>query len=168
MKRYTALLLILALFLCLTACAREDNTIREPVSFYYRRAELTYGSSDSVILSESSDAAGHTDDLIWLLGEYLKGPQSENLLQTFPSGTTLVSLTVEEGTATIVLSVQFGRLTGMDLTVACACLTKTVLGLTDAETVVIQAVNTDLDGAQQIVMDESSLLMLDESAKSTD
>lgn len=166
MNRYIALFLLLSVFLGLTACTKQDPAIQEPVSFYYRRSALSYGENDTAILSLVADANGHKHDFPWILGEYLKGPQSEDMLQTFPHGTTLVSLTMDGDAVTVVLSKHLGQLTGVDLTIACACLTKTVIGLTNAKTVIIQAENSDLNGAPQIVMDEEILLLLDNSASS--
>ncbi|MBP3304341.1 MAG: GerMN domain-containing protein [Oscillospiraceae bacterium] len=168
MKRMIAAFLLLALLTGLTACANKKDSIQEPVAFYYRRADITYGSSDSVILSEFADAADCNGDTTLLLKQYLKGPQSETLAQTFPVGTTVLSLTVEENTADILLSSQFARLSGIDLTIACACLTLTALKLTGTETVVIHAHHNTLNGMEQIVMDKNCILLLDDGANSAD
>lgn len=166
MKRIIAAFLLLVLFPCLTACANHKDTIQEPVAFYYRRADITYGNSNSVILSESADAADCNGDALLLLNQYLKGPQSEDLAQTFPAGTAVITLAVEENKADILLSPQFARLSGMDLTIACACLTLTALELTGTETVVIHAHQSTLNGMEQIVMDKNCILLLDDSAAS--
>ena len=49
----------------------------------------------------------------------------------------------EDQTLTVKLNAMAANLDEMKLTVACACLAKTVMELTDAETVIIQAIGLD-------------------------
>lgn len=164
MKRLFVLLLITALCSPLLGCAKETAHIQEPVSFYYRRKTLAYGEENSVILSENRESVGHQNSPEYLLKEYLAGPISDNLARTFPPRTTLVQLTVDNSKATIILSSHIANLTGMDLTIACACLTLTTMELTGAETVEIRAKDALLDDAESIIMDRECLLFLDDSA----
>ena len=166
MKRLFAFLLLFSILLGLTACTKQDAAIKEPVTFYYRRAALSYDENDTVILSQVADADGHKKDLHWILEKYLQGPEQEDVLQTFPQGTSLVSLEMDGDVFSVVLSHHLGNLTGVDLTIACACLTKTIISLTNAKTVIIQAENANLNGAPQIIMNEEILLLLDNSASS--
>ena len=167
MKRIVSILLILALCLCFPACSRKTERIQEPVSFYYLRAELTYGGDDSVICPQQAESAGHEKDLVWLLNSYFQMTPAEGLINPFPSGTKLVSVTIEESTANVVVSDVFCLNHDMDLTIACACITMTVMELTDVETVTVRTINTTLNGAQQIVMNKSCLLLIDNSAGET-
>lgn len=164
MKRMLAFLLLPALILSLLGCAGKSQKISDPVSFYYCRSELTYGAANSVILAETVDAAGHREDPRYLISQYLAGPGSDTLTRTFPEGTTLMSLTTANGTADLILSDTFAGLSGMDLTIACACLTLTVLDLTGVSAVRIRTVSELLDGAEEIIMDRNCLLLLDDAA----
>ena len=164
MKRFLSFLLIIALCLPLLACAKEAVRIQEPVSFYYRRQDLAYGEENSVILSEMREAAGRLNAPEYLLQEYLAGPISEGLAHTFSNGTTLVHYVCDSTKATLTLSSHIANLSGMDLTIACACLTLTVMELLDVETVEIRAEDALLNDAEAIIMDRESLLFLDDSA----
>ena len=115
MKRFWTLLLILSLCLSLTACAGRDA-----VTYYYVRPKLEYqyGVADGVMVGESREAAGHVDDLRYLLILYFHGPVSDNLRSPFPSGTSLEELVQEEDSLTIRLSGIVSMMEGTDLTLA--------------------------------------------------
>lgn len=164
MKQIISLLLLFSLILSLFGCTGETPKISDPVSFYYCRKELTYGTADSVILAVTAEAAGHREDPRYLINQYLAGPEDDALAPTFPAGVTLQSLTVADDTVDLLLSSAFAGLSGMELTIACACLTLTVIELTGAQTVRIRAAASLLDGSDEIVMDESCLLLLDDAA----
>ncbi|MBQ7330955.1 MAG: GerMN domain-containing protein [Oscillospiraceae bacterium] len=159
MKRILSLLLLLALLCCLTAC-KQKETMEDPVTFYYQNKEFSHGSGNSVILGETRESAG-SEDMISLLNLYLKGPVSENLLKTFPNGTKLLKFHIDGEIANVVLSDQITLADGIELTVACGCLAKTVMELTGVTGVNICAENLPLGNKQNIYMDLNSLLLLD-------
>lgn len=168
MKKAIAALLLFTILLPLLGCNTASEKPNDPVSFYYRREKLTYSDADSVVAAEPRESAGRGTDLPYLLGEYLKGPISEGFSSTFPEQVTVISFQITGSKAKITLSEQFAAATGMDLTIACACLTLTVIELTGAESVEIRAENTTLNNAPQIIMDKNCLLLLDSSAAPTD
>lgn len=161
MKKMLCILLALCL-LPLFGCAQPEDPIENPVFFYYRQKTLTYDNENSVITKELRDAGRRADDTSYLLEQYLRGPQSETLLRTFPRGSR-ITLQVQEDTAVIVVNSNFATLTGIDLTLACACLTLTVCELTGTEHALIQGQDVLLDGNQSIAMSRSSILLLDSS-----
>lgn len=160
MKRFLSLFLLLALVCCLTAC-KQKETMEDPVTFYYQNKEFSHGSGSSVILGETRESAGISEDIISLLNLYLKGPVSENLLKTFPNGTKLLKFHIDGEIANVVLSDQITLADGIELTVACGCLAKTVMELTGVTGVNICAENLPLGNKQNIYMDLNSLLLLD-------
>ena len=164
MKKTTALLLLLSLCLSLAACGSDEPKLQSPVSFYYPRSEVTYGSADSVIGSERREAAGYQNNYIDLLGLYLKGPISPEFKKPMPAGTELLYLSVENGTAIVTLSDHIARITGMELTVACACLAKTVMAITGAEAVDIRAHSQSLGDTGNIMITKDNILLLDDAA----
>lgn len=164
MKRIIAAVLTVSIFLCFSACEQESVKIQDPVNFYYRRSELVFGADDGVIAPQPAESAGHEEDYIWLLKEYLKGPTSDGFARTFPFGTNLLSLTLEDNNADVLLTAAFSQLHDMELTIACACITMTVIELTGVETVTIHTNYANLDGVSQIIMDSSCLLLIDVSA----
>ena len=161
MKRFTACLLTMGLILSLCACA-SPNT----VTFYFVRdpGEYQYGAADSVMVGESREAAGHVDDLHYLLTLYFHGPVTDSLRSPFPSGTKLVELTQEADSMTIQLSSIFTMLEGTDLTLACACLARTCFNLTDVGTVTILAAGRE---TVTMTMERDSLLLADDTTAPT-
>ena len=159
MRKYLALLLVLAMTLSLAACASPSA-----VTYYYVRNEdeYLYGVADGVMVGESREAAGHVDDLRYLLILYFHGPVSDYLRSPFPSGTTLEAVVREDDALIIQLSSIVSVMEGMDLTLACACLARTCFGLTDVQTVTIFA---DGFGAVSMTLERDSLLLVDNSAE---
>ena len=162
MRRAAAYLLAAVMMLSVSGCAQREP--ESTVAFYYQRRDILYGSSSSVITYELREMGKYKKDLTRLLELYLTGPSAPELKNVFPDGCKLVSVSVSEESAKICLDSTFGELKGMKLTIACACLTKTVMALTGTGSVHIRAEDTLLAGAQQIVMNEENVLMFDQSA----
>ena len=161
MKRSICLLLLPILFLGILGCQQDQPKLQAPVQFYYPRLEPTYGSSDSLIAPVPTESMSYGGDALALLNLYLSGPQDPAFTSPFPSGCRLLSLSVTDGTAYLQLDPSLAQLTGIDLTLACACLTLTAMELTRSEAVCISAKDAVLDGAPQILMDRSCLTLLD-------
>ena len=158
MKKWLCLVLLLSLLLC--GCAKEEP-IENPVPFYYRAEEVTYFSERGVIDYEKREAGIRGDDYTYLLNEYLLGPNDEDLDRTFPNGTVIRALTVEENRVKIVLSEAFAELTGVDLSIACACLTLTACQLTGTKSAEISVETLMLDGSPAVTMVYSQLVLED-------
>lgn len=161
MKRILCLILTLSILLCLLGCREDTPTIQQPVELYYRCSYDVSNLPDSIIAPVIAEGAGYTDDIQGLLNSYLRGTSADGFEVTFPASTKILSISVQDGIANLEMNDALARLSGIDLTIACACITMTTIGLTGAQTVRIQAANETLDGAEQIVMDESCLTMLD-------
>lgn len=159
MKRYASLLLLLAFLL--TGCAPAQP--RDPANFYYCRIEPTYDGADGLICPEQREVLGIRDDLDALLEAYFSGPASDGLELPFPRETAVVGWEMVRNSLHIELSEAFAQLTGIDLTIACACISKTFLELTDATTVRIRAGGVLMNGSQEIIMSENNLKLIDDS-----
>ena len=161
MRKMTALLLSIAVILSLTGC-RSDL---KPVDFYYPRQtdSIQFGVPDGLISSDPREVAGHTGDLRYLISLYLRGPLDSGLQSPFPEGTMLEDISTEDGVVTVSLSREFSQLSGMELTLACACLSSTCFGLTDAEFVTILSPKTELYSQVEVTMDRNCLTLLDDS-----
>lgn len=160
MKRMISLLLALVCICGIAGCAAETPP-ESPVAFYYRCSEIGLGAPEGVMQAEQRDAAGHEDEYEYLLNIYVKGPKSSHLAPTFPLGTKILRFSLENNRASITLSDNFSILTGMDLTVACVCLTRTVIEMTGCEQVTLRARTTNLDGNKFITFGKDSYLLLD-------
>lgn len=163
MKKYLCILLILLLIPSLWACTPRDDDIQDPLTFYYPRARIRYGDSDAVIAPEHREAPAHPGDTDSILDLYLLGPAGEAFFSPFPDGVRLIGSQRREQTFLVILSDSFAELSGMDLTIACVCITKTCLALTGAEQVTIMTESRPLNGARSITMDESTLLLYDDT-----
>ena len=137
MKKIFCLLLVFALLFTLFGCSKEQDKFIEPVSFYYRRAELTYAQENSVIATQLREGADF-EDLPMLLQTYLKGPASDEFAQTFPEGTQLISILFNGPVAEVVISNHINNLSELERNIACSCICMTVLALTDAQSVRIR------------------------------
>ena len=160
MKRIFILCLIL-LMLPLAGCQKNTTEAEYPVTVYYKRTQPTHGAADSVIAATTIEGKNHENDYSYLLSRYLKGSSDPLFARTFPRGTTLVSFKLDALTAKIVLGDHFSSLSGMDLTIACVCLTRTVMELTGCQEVIISAETTKLNGENFITLSADSYLLID-------
>lgn len=150
-------LLLLSVMLLLCGCSLEKAAIKEPVQFYYQRGSFAYHTGESVIHPETREAAGHTQDLPYLLSNYLMGPTEEGLVSPFPYRTKLVSLQQEENSIRIELSDTVHSMTDAQFSLACACISLTCMELTDAQSVTV------VSGNQSLSTTREQLLLFDES-----
>ena len=165
MNRVICLILTVLLLSSLCGCHfGKSADLLEPVEFCYpRRSDaFIYSADDGVLGTEMREASGHKDDLNYLLSMYLRGPQDNNLRSPFPDGCKLEEVRHGGNTVCLVLSAEFAALENVELTLACASLTKTCLGLTDASRIRIDAVSETK--TVSITMDAKSLLLADYSA----
>ncbi len=152
MKRL--LCLTLGLCLLLPGCGER---LKEPVTFYYLRANYQYGSADGVIASEEREASGHRENLSYLLALYLMGPADEELSAPLPKSTRVLS--AERSGHAVILELSDKELTDAEFTLACACLTLTCLEMVGGETVTVTI------GAHTATMSRDSLTLYDSSAE---
>lgn len=167
MKRLISCLLSAALLLSLCACTTQQDEFEDPVSFYYLQVQLTeqihHGSVHSVITPEIREGKQLRQDLTQLLKQYLAGPGTETVRSPFPAGTSLIGWEMDGTTLCITLSDDIANLTGIDMTLACACLAKTCLEFGQYGSVRIRAESLSLDGKVSITINESILLLLDDT-----
>jgi hypothetical protein len=133
MKRL--LCILLSLFL-LSGCGIIGSLVKDPVTFYYVRGDYQR-TMDSIIVSEVREAAGHTDDLPYLLALYSMGPASDDLQAPFPANIRI--LPTEHTDAGIVLSLSdtLENMTDAEYTLGSACLALTCMELTNASQITV-------------------------------
>lgn len=158
MKHFRLLILLLGIALL---CGCTGRLGSDGMQFYYLCSEVEYNSPSGVITPVTANGVDRSAPLDQILEQYLSGPDNDGLLSPFPEETKLLSVEQKDDTIYLVFNARLGSLTGMDLTLACACLTMTCLDLTDAANVSIRAEGAMLDGAQQITMNADSLVLLD-------
>lgn len=148
MKPHRMLLPFFTLLFILSGCtALEQN--QDSVLFYYQQANIAYSETDSaVIAAESRNLSADQVDLRQLLMLYFHGPTDSSLRSPFPIGTTVSKLqTRDDGTLMITLNSEPQQSQGLSWTIACTCLAKTCLHLTDADQIQIE-----VDGLSESTM----------------
>ena len=158
-NRLICLLSALSLVLTLFAC--DSGKLMAPGNFYYRRTETDYLSTDGIIAPEQRETAG--TDTQQLLELYFQGPESPELEAPFPRETQVVDWSLEDQILRITLNEAFAQLSGIELTVACGCIARTFLELTDASAVQISAADALLGPEGSITMTGESLQLADDA-----
>ena len=146
MKR---LFVFLLAALLLTACAAEpEQPSPDDYTLYYAASLGMSAGGDAIrgcTVSVADSAAMETQTLAeTLLMLLLSEPKDDALRSPFPSGTSLQKLTVAGGRAQVDLSAQYGRLSGIDLSIADACVTLTLTQLRGVYAVRITANGREL------------------------
>ena len=167
MKKVIAFLLCLTLLSCLCGCGRVSGDPAVPVQFYYPHASQkdALSSKDGLVSFELRESSGNIGKYAYLTQLYLQGPVSDTLRNPFPTGTTLKSLQIKNGIVYLVLSDAAASLSGTELTLACACLTKTVCDMSGFRVVNIQAETQLLAGSRKLVMNVKDFQFIDEDAE---
>lgn len=165
MRKLAALILLSLMLFNLAGCGKEQQ-YKQPISFYYKTANLSYDAVCSTITPEIREGADlqSTQDILNL---YFAGPNSDSMVSPFPADLTLISCQLDEDTLYLIVSDELAALSGIDLTLACCCMTLTCLSVTDADTVCIQAETALLGGQKSITMDTDAFLLLDSSDQNT-
>ncbi len=165
MKKHIALFLTTLLLLApmLGGCSDAQSSYRMPLSFYYPCERLDFSQGGSYIGAEVREGDETGGELSEILALYLLGPlDTERFFSPFPAQTRLEHYVLEESVLEITLSAEFSACTDSDLTVACACLAKTCLSLTQAQTVRIRCEGAQLADADYVELDEQSILLVDD------
>ena len=160
MKRFVIAASLLCLLL--SGCTFPSQKSREPVLFYYQRAEYLFGEENGVIAPEERDGTGHITDMNYLLRLYLTGPHSEDLVSPFPADVQLSSVRTGQNIVTVTLTGSPDALSEASKTIACACLTLTCLDMSGEDSVMI------FWGEDIITMDRNCLTLFDSSTTPTE
>ena len=162
MKRFICLLIIAAtLFLFCSCNTSENSQFSKSVNFYYCNESISFNSANGVISSETREAEGYTDSLEQLLSLYIQGPVTPSFVSPFPHNLQVESISEDSHQLNLVLNSTFSELTGIEMTIAYACLVKTIQELTETDSVCISYTNTDIGKRQTITLDSKKFLFFD-------
>ena len=159
MKGLFAIALIVLLSIGLLACGNTKSS-GIAMEFFYRTEKLGYGDEAGVISAEQryvDDANAIAD----ILSVYFSGPENDTLRSPFPNDLTVKSITLNSTSIELVLSDQIAALSGIDLTIACACIQKTITEITGIDTVQISAENEMINNQDVIILKPSNFLLVD-------
>lgn len=162
MRRWALLLPVLIL---LSACGGQQG---ESCLIYYR----TTGDNTAVgaMSGEVYEMSRDPEAIPMALELLLSAPDNVTLRSPFPAGTKLNGWKLEKGRLTVDFSEQYGKLYGIDLTLADYCVALTLTQLEGVEEVAITVAGGEVPGrsrqvfrADDVVLegDEAQLLVLD-------
>ncbi len=160
MRWTICLICIVAVVASFCGCGNNDTDYTRPVNLYYCTDTVDYKSTESVFAYETRDLYGWSERLLDFLNVYLTGPKKNGLVSPFPIGASINSLHTNGSCINVQLSNHFSRLSTNELTLACACLSMTILGITNGETVNIQ-IDDYGDGNTNITMTRENLHLTD-------
>lgn len=158
MKKHIAIIWVCLLLL--SGCSAPSAEYEKPVQFYYYTANSGFDASATAICPETRECAT-LETLEAVITLYLSGPESEDLISPFPQKLRLISCRQDATVVSVTFSKELANLNNLDLTLACGCITMTLLELTGAEQVSISAENELLNGKATITMDKDSLQLQD-------
>lgn len=165
MKKNIAILLTLCLMLVFSSCGNRQRAADDSVVYYYRTAEVDFGSEQAVIAGEIRNVTRQDNDYRPLVEQYLNGPVSREYVSPFPAGITLEELNIDNNKVQIILSPHLALLSGAELMTACACLANTLLELTSVKTIEIRSENGLLNNMEAITLTADSFAYWDESVQ---
>ena len=166
MKRLICLILVV-ITLLFSGCSQNADHATDTAIFYYAHNEIEYGSASGVITSTVADLKGVPKDYRRILEKYFNGPTNYDCISPFPAGIMLEDLQISNDKAEILLSPHMATLSGTSMTVALACLTRTVIDLTGVTTVQIRIQNSKINGADSITLALNSFLFWDDVLSDT-
>lgn len=160
MKRIICLVCIMAALSAFCGCSHAAGNYTRPVNVYYCAASVDYRSADGLFAKEVRDYYGWSERLLDFLNVYLAGPLKSDLVSPFPAGSKVNSLHTNGTSINVQLNASFSGLSSNELTLACACLSMTVLDITGAENVNIQIEGLG-DGNTNITMTRENMHITD-------
>lgn len=161
MKRLTAFLLAAALCAGLFGCAQQE--LRSPISFYYCRTEPDFSGADGVIAPEVRELAGIEDDLDAILKLYFQGPVSRDLESLLPRECPVPQWRIDGDTMYLHFAPELADLSGVELTLAATCVTRTFLPMTGCTKLIFTAEDRRLNGEAALELTLDDLYLRDDS-----
>jgi len=163
-KRALIFILLAALLLTLASCdASRKRSPKTAINLYYCPDPLVFHRDSTVVTAESRVFPGEGPSLEDLLSIYFSGPTRKDLESPFPNGLYAESVEWDGKRVHITLSSVFSQLQNIDLSVACACLGKTVMEYTGAEYVYINFINSATGNQHTVTVGPDSYLLTDNS-----
>lgn len=154
--------LIITIISLLLGCDASRENLGESVVFYYIRNEIEYGSVSGVITPTAISATTEQNNFESLLKLYFNGPTNYACISPFAAGTTMTEFSVDGNKAQILLSPHMATLQDSAMTVALACLTRTVVEMTGVTTVQIRIQNNKIYGEDSITLSPNNFTYFDE------
>lgn len=150
MKRLICLLFCLLL----SGCSMVGEWIKEPVTFYYVHANYQK-DMEQVIVSEVREAAGHREDLSYLLALYSMGPSKDSYMSLLPRYTQIIPAERTSDAIVLKLSENALPMTDADFTLASTCLALTCMEISNVQQITVEC------GDRKVTINVDNLLLDD-------
>lgn len=168
MKRLLGALLCGALLLGLSGCRPASDSggeMLQPVAFYYETVmDENTAWAGSAIAPEIRDLGPETLPAEEILNLYLEGPTAETLQLPFPQEVALESAELTNGTLTLTFNEAYASLSGVQLTLANACLVYTMTQFAGVDSVLVQTTGSMLTDQLSSPLRAENFLLEDDSA----
>ncbi len=129
-----------AMLLLLCGCRNTDiQTEKSTIAFYYRTNLDELQDKTSALGTQPYSYSTDEINLSRLLVDYFAGPSSDELETAFPKGTAAAECSQKDNLLIVRLSGDYARMSGIDKTIANACLTLTVTQINGIERLCILA-----------------------------
>lgn len=161
MKKITALMICFFQILAMLGCAQDTPQV--PGSFYYRQAETGFFTDGGVIAPEIREIAGMETDIDRLLQEYFSGPRQNDLVSPFPRDSGVISWRREDDTLSLTMNDAFAALSGVELSIACACTARTFQELLGVSHVQFQSRDGLLGDEKALLFSSENVRLYDDS-----
>lgn len=137
MGKRGAVLLLCAALLAAGGCTSRENGGGTGQTYLVYYSALSNQTSESAVAGERRTLSGGQEAVTGLMDLLLSQPQSAGLTSPFPSGLQLLDWQLEEGRLHLDLSDHYYSLSGVDLTLADACLALTFCQLENVDSVYV-------------------------------
>ena len=152
MKRLLCVMIAVVLSIISVGCNRHNASKANTATFYYIHNDINYGTTSGVIASMTVELPGGALNYKRVLDQYFNGPTNYDCISPFPAGISLEDIQINNDKAELLLSPHMAILTDASLTVALACLTRTVIELTGVKAVQISIQNNQINGSDTITL----------------
>lgn len=142
--------------LLLSGCSTLPAFSHNTTTFYYMRKNYREDLS-SPIGSEIRETPERKKEIGYALALYLMGPSTDGLVSPLPAGTQVLALERGSSDITITITDTTATLKESDFTLACACLSLTIMDLTDVQQVTV------FSGDRSATINRSNLYYIDET-----
>lgn len=166
MRRYKLAAAFLALVLlagCTAAITQRPQYVN-PINFYYCRSEAVYGSETGAIDYETAELGRNDVTVEEILALYFRGPISAGLRSPFPEELACTRAELDGGVLTVYLNEDYGALSGVELSLASACLTMTLTQIAFVDSVCVQTPGALLSAQSGQVFTPEQFVLFDASA----
>ena len=166
MRRYKLLAAALALVLLVgcTAAITQRPRYVNPIDFYYCRQDAVYGSETGALAYETTELGRRDMTVEEILTLYFKGPLSDALRSPFPQGLACTHAELDGGVLTLHLNEAYGTLSGVELSLAAACLTMTLTQIAFVDSVRVQTPSALLTAQAGQTFTPEQFVLFDASA----